>query len=81
METELGRSAAQVYQRQEHFLTDKFHSCVKFVKCNVTVWVDQLAAFKTAISSSPSGRVDVVIANAGISGGDPVFLDDGMAGT
>lgn len=51
-------------------------SSVKFVKCNVTVWADQLAVFKTAIASSPSGRVDIVIANAGISGGDAVFFND-----
>jgi len=33
-----------------------------------------LAVFKEAISSSPSGRVDIVVANAGISGADSVFL-------
>jgi NAD(P)-dependent dehydrogenase (short-subunit alcohol dehydrogenase family) len=54
-------------------------SSVKFVKCNVTVWADQLALFKTALSSSPSGRVDIVIANAGISGGDAVFFNNGMS--
>ena len=52
-------------------------SSVKFIKTNVTVWADQLAAFKTAISSSPSGRVDIVVANAGISGSDGVFQTDG----
>lgn len=51
---------------------------VKFVKTNVTSWADQLAVFKTAVSSSPSGRVDIVIANAGISGSDAVFQNDGM---
>ncbi|EXJ81264.1 hypothetical protein A1O3_07554 [Capronia epimyces CBS 606.96] len=49
---------------------------VKFVKCNVIIWADQLAVFKTALSSSPSGRVDIVIANAGISGADSVFWND-----
>jgi NAD(P)-dependent dehydrogenase (short-subunit alcohol dehydrogenase family) len=51
---------------------------VKFIKTNVTSWADQLAVFKTAVSSSPSGRVDIVIANAGISGSDTVFQNDGM---
>ena len=51
-------------------------SSVKFVKCNVAVWADQLALFKTAISSSPSGRVDIVVANAGIGGADSVFFAD-----
>jgi len=57
-------------------LTKELGGSVKFVKCNVTVWADQLAVFKSAISSSPSGRVDIVIANAGISEGDSVFFND-----
>ena len=55
------------------------YSSVKFVKCNVTIWADQLAVFKTAISSSSSGKIDIVIANAGISGGDSVFFNNGIA--
>ena len=60
-------------------LTDwySYRSSVKFVKTNVTVWAEQLNAFKTAISSSPSGRIDIVIANAGISGADEVFANEG----
>jgi len=54
-------------------------SSVKFLKANVTVWADQLAVFKTAIASSPSGRVDIVVANAGISGADEVFFNDAEA--
>ncbi|OAL34439.1 hypothetical protein AYO20_06282 [Fonsecaea nubica] len=57
-------------------LEKELGSSVKFVKCNVTVWADQLAVFKTALSASPSGRVDIVIANAGISGADSVFFNN-----
>lgn len=57
-------------------LEKELGSSVKFAKCNVTVWADQLAAFKTAIASSSSGRVDIVVANAGISGADSVFFND-----
>lgn len=54
-------------------------SSVKFVKCNVTVWSDQLAVFKKSLSLSPSGRIDIVIANAGIAGGDSVYFTDGIS--
>ncbi|KAJ9606173.1 hypothetical protein H2200_009134 [Cladophialophora chaetospira] len=57
-------------------LVKELGSSVKFVKTNVTVWADQLAAFKTALSLSPSGRIDIVVANAGISGADNVFFTD-----
>lgn len=48
----------------------------KFVKCDVTKWDQQLALFKDAIASSPSHRVDIVSANAGISGQDDIFTTD-----
>lgn len=32
--------------------------------------------FEEALRKSPTGRIDIVVANAGISGQDPVFLDD-----
>jgi NAD(P)-dependent dehydrogenase (short-subunit alcohol dehydrogenase family) len=50
------------------------HLC--FVKCDVLKWSDQLNLFKTAISKSPSKTIDVVCANAGISGQDQVFQDN-----
>jgi hypothetical protein len=34
--------------------------------------------FEETIKQTPTRRVDVVIANAGISGQDPVFVEDGM---
>ncbi|TFL02059.1 hypothetical protein BDV98DRAFT_592554 [Pterulicium gracile] len=40
---------------------------VKFVRCDVTNWGDQVNLFKTAASMSPSGSVHHVIANAGIA--------------
>jgi len=50
---------------------------VKFVKCDVTLWTDQLAVFKEAIASSPAHRVDIVVANAGISGADAIYFNNG----
>lgn len=49
----------------------------KFVQCDVTSWEDQLAAFKEAVSFSPSGRVDIVIPNAGIDMVDPMYVNNG----
>ncbi|KAJ5135231.1 uncharacterized protein N7515_004509 [Penicillium bovifimosum] len=49
---------------------------VWFSKCNVTSWEEQLELFESAIRKSPTHRIDIVVANAGISGPDPVFLDD-----
>ncbi|KAK4893569.1 hypothetical protein LTR27_008036 [Elasticomyces elasticus] len=46
-----------------------------FVKCDVLSWQDQLKLFKTAIERSPSKGVDIVLANAGISGQDDIFHD------
>jgi NAD(P)-dependent dehydrogenase (short-subunit alcohol dehydrogenase family) len=45
----------------------------QFVKCDVTKFADQVSVFKAALKLSPTGRIDVVVANAGISGNDPVF--------
>ncbi|KAH8588438.1 hypothetical protein B0O99DRAFT_525041 [Bisporella sp. PMI_857] len=43
----------------------------KFVKCDVTIWKDQLRLFAEATSFN--GKVDYVIANAGICPRDEVF--------
>lgn len=43
------------------------------MKCDVTSWKDQLAVFKAAIANSPHKSIDIVVANAGIAGNDPVF--------
>jgi NAD(P)-dependent dehydrogenase (short-subunit alcohol dehydrogenase family) len=49
--------------------TDK----AQFVVCDVTQWKPQLEMFKHALTNSTKHRVDIVIANAGISGSDDVF--------
>ncbi|KAJ5521058.1 hypothetical protein N7463_001511 [Penicillium fimorum] len=41
-----------------------------FVQCNVTVWEEQLAVFEAATARSPTHKIDIVIANAGIAGPD-----------
>lgn len=48
-----------------------------FVQTDVTSWEDQLNAFKLAIAKSASHTLDVVVANAGISIEDSLFLNDG----
>ncbi|KAK5175619.1 uncharacterized protein LTR77_000758 [Saxophila tyrrhenica] len=52
-------------------------SSTNFVKCDVRSWKDQLRLFKEAAASSCSGRIDYVVANAGISVQDDVFSFDG----
>lgn len=47
---------------------------VNFMPCDTRSWKDQAALFKTA-SSLHDGNIDIVFANAGISGSDPVFND------
>jgi len=43
----------------------------------VRSWEDQVKVFKSAIANSPQHSCDIVIANAGISGPDPVYaLED-----
>lgn len=50
------------------------------MRCDVREWSDQLALFETAISVAPRKRIDIVIANAGLSGAnDPVMLDQGAS--
>ncbi len=44
-----------------------------FVRCDVREWKDQLEVFKSAVSNSPHHSVDIVIANAGISGDDHFY--------
>ncbi|KAH8803552.1 short chain dehydrogenase reductase [Xylogone sp. PMI_703] len=45
----------------------------QFCECDVTSWEDQLAAFKAAIANSPEKSLDIVVANVGIGGADPLF--------
>jgi NAD(P)-dependent dehydrogenase (short-subunit alcohol dehydrogenase family) len=48
-----------------------------FVRCDVTEWEDQVRLFSEAASFSTSGKVDYVVANAGIAHADDVFSFDG----
>ncbi|KAK1761629.1 hypothetical protein QBC33DRAFT_582249 [Phialemonium atrogriseum] len=58
---------------REHLSTDR----AVFVKCDVTNWEEQVNVFKVAREKAPNGRIDVVIANAGIYGPDALDgLDD-----
>ncbi|KAL4941940.1 hypothetical protein BDV06DRAFT_222636 [Aspergillus oleicola] len=45
----------------------------RFIHCDVTKWEDQVGLFREAASFSPSGKIDFVIANAGITHADDVF--------
>jgi NAD(P)-dependent dehydrogenase (short-subunit alcohol dehydrogenase family) len=52
---------------------------IKFVRCDVTSWDDQVNIFRTAASMTPSGTIDHVVANAGIAIDDEVFSYDGAS--
>jgi hypothetical protein len=49
----------------------------QFFECDVTKWDDQLKMFKGALALSPINTIEVVIANAGISGPDILFTIEG----
>jgi NAD(P)-dependent dehydrogenase (short-subunit alcohol dehydrogenase family) len=45
-------------------------------RCDVTSWESQLSVFKTAKNVSPGNRIDIVVANAGISNNNQILPDD-----
>jgi NAD(P)-dependent dehydrogenase (short-subunit alcohol dehydrogenase family) len=49
-------------------------SGVKFFRCDVSKWEDQARLFREAVELSPTGRLSYVVANAGISRQDQVFV-------
>ncbi|CAN9337128.1 unnamed protein product [Alternaria sp. RS040] len=49
----------------------------RFVHCDVTNWDNQLRLFSEAASLSSSGKIDYVVANAGIIHADDVFTFEG----
>lgn len=51
---------------------DDANASAHFVHCNVTDWQSQVHLFKEAVQLSPHGGIDTVVANAGVSGGDPL---------
>ncbi|OGM39646.1 hypothetical protein ABOM_011461 [Aspergillus bombycis] len=52
----------------------------QFVKCDVTDFESQKRLFKAAKQNSPSKTVDIAIANAGISGTDPILKGEDTGG-
>lgn len=51
---------------------DTGNSNVHFFKCDVRSWDEQVELFKEAVKLSPHGGIDVVVANAGIAGIEPL---------
>ncbi|KAG5826640.1 hypothetical protein H9Q74_003268 [Fusarium xylarioides] len=49
----------------------------KFVHCDATVWEDQVRLFKEAAQLSSYGKINYVIANAGMTKDDQTFTFDG----
>ncbi|KAL2150268.1 hypothetical protein VTH82DRAFT_7944 [Thermothelomyces myriococcoides] len=46
---------------------------IAYQHCDVTSWADQVALFQTAVSLSPTGSLDTVVAGAGIAEPSNVF--------
>lgn len=57
-------------------LHHEFPKATAFVRCDVTSWESQLSAFKKTKNISPGNRIDIVVANAGISNNDQILPDD-----
>ena len=55
-------------------LTDKDQH-VTFIKCDTTIWAEQVAAFKHAIKFGVSGELDVVVLMAGVGGEGAGLVD------
>ena len=67
---------ADINENAAKKIQQEFPETSAAVKCDVTSWSDQLAAFKKALEISPSKRIDIVVANAGIGGNDSVAMND-----
>jgi len=77
----IGLAAAQVFTSYGAIVyiadlhpPESLPSNASFVKCDVTKWADLLALF--ARVQQDHGRVDTVIANAGIAEVEDLFVDD-----
>jgi NAD(P)-dependent dehydrogenase (short-subunit alcohol dehydrogenase family) len=57
-------------------LHNEFPLSTSFVICDVTSWESQLSVFKEAKQVLPTSRIDIVVANAGVSTADQVFFND-----
>lgn len=57
------------------------HRNVQALQCDVTSWEDQASLFEEAIKFSPSGTIDIVIANAGLGAlCDPLVQPGDLSG-
>lgn len=63
-------------ERAQKLVDELGNDKVAFVLCNVLSWADQLKLFKTALQTSPSKTIDIVIANAGLNRQDDVFVQN-----
>ncbi|KAG9524333.1 phosphoglycerate mutase-like protein, partial [Aureobasidium melanogenum] len=67
-------TAAAAKTNTATFLVDNALSWeTKFVKCDTTIWEDQVHLFDAAKAFSPTKEIHYVVANAGISTKDEVF--------
>ncbi|KEF53531.1 uncharacterized protein A1O9_10506, partial [Exophiala aquamarina CBS 119918] len=48
---------------------------VYFTKCDICSWPDQKTAFKSVVAKSVNNSIDIIVANAGISGDDPLLMN------
>ncbi|EPE32129.1 NAD(P)-binding Rossmann-fold containing protein [Glarea lozoyensis ATCC 20868] len=46
-----------------------------YIHCNVANWQSQVSFFRQSVKLSPTGGIDAVVANAGISDGAPFFYE------
>ena len=67
---------ADLNQEAGNALQQELSASTTFVRCDVTSWSDQLSVFKTAKEVSPASAIDIVVANAGLSGNDDIFTND-----
>lgn len=62
--------------RSQQIVDELGEDKVHFVHCDVLKWQDQLHLFLAALEKSPSETIDIVVANAGISGHDDLATDE-----
>ncbi|KAG6354212.1 hypothetical protein INS49_004816 [Diaporthe citri] len=63
------------------WLTTIPQKCAGAQVCDVTSWDDQASLFEEAIKFSPSGTIDIVVANAGLGAlGDPLVQPGDLSG-
>lgn len=73
----LGKDNLLIPHRGKNQCSDRWRCRTKFVKCDTTSWEDQVHLFDAAKAFSPTKEIHYVVANAGISTKDEVFMFDG----